>query len=46
VTQQDQSMIRKTGAPFSLAMNAKGVCVEIMLKQGNAIMMRFFIIAS
>jgi hypothetical protein len=41
-----ESMIRETGNRFSLATNAKRVCAEIMLKQGDEIMMRFHLIAS
>jgi hypothetical protein len=39
-------MIRKSGSRFSLATNAERVCAEIMLKQIDAIMMRFLQIAS
>ena len=35
-------MIRKSGCRFSLATNAERVCAEIMLKQIDEIMMRFF----
>jgi hypothetical protein len=34
------------GNRFSLATNAERVCAEIMLKQRNAIMIRFHLIAS
>jgi hypothetical protein len=34
------------GNRFSLAPNAEGICAEIMLKQGDEIMMRFHQIAS
>jgi hypothetical protein len=39
-------MIRKSGNRFSLATNAERVCAEIMLKQGDEIMMRFCSFAS
>jgi len=39
-------MIRKSGNRFSLATNAERVCAEIMLKQSDAIMMRFYVFAS
>ena len=32
-------MIRKSGNRFSFATNAKGVCAEIILKQGDEIVM-------
>jgi hypothetical protein len=34
-------MIRKSENRFSLATNARGVCAEITLKQGDKVVMRF-----
>jgi hypothetical protein len=38
--------LAQSGNRFSLATRAKGACAEIMLKQGDQIMIRFNLIGS